>query len=73
MFATAVNAVAVIPVVYSGSKWLDVNAGASCYEDVVKLPKALSYEGRVYVRTGFNSDTGVVTYKPNPVAYPVLA
>ena len=70
--AAVVDAVSVIPVNYGGQKWLDVNAGAKDYDDVVKLPKALAYEGLVYVRTGYNSDTGVVTYKPGPVAYPVL-
>lgn len=73
MVAVPVNAVPVVPVSYRGDKWLEVNAGVRDYDDVVKLPTALAYDGAVYVRTGFNSDTGVVCYKPGPVAYPVAA
>jgi hypothetical protein len=38
--------------------------------DYHQWPKAVEYEGRVYVLTGYNSDTNRIHYKEGKVAYP---
>jgi hypothetical protein len=41
---------------------MDVN-GYYTYDSVRTMPKVVEYDGRIYARTGWNSDTGEVYYK----------
>lgn len=48
---------------------IDPSNGYYTYENLQKLPKVLKYDGRVYVRTGWNSDVGRAYYRTGlPVA-----
>lgn len=46
----------------TGDKWIITSIGANNYDGYEKSPVALSYKGKAYGRTGWNSDTGHVYY-----------
>jgi hypothetical protein len=53
----------------TGLKWLHVDVPApGDWSQVCALPAALSYEGEVYVRTGWNSDK-LEAYYRNKMPY----
>lgn len=49
-------------------KCLDFHYGDA--DPVNYLPKAIRYNGMTYIKTGFNSDVGVVHYKQGDPAIP---
>jgi len=51
-------------------KCLDFHYGS--IDPVNDLPKAIRFEGITYIKTGFNSDVGVVHYKQGEPAIPCL-
>lgn len=51
---------------------LDPKTGHYLYESVKAFPRAVMYDGEMYVFTGWNSDTGHVYYKTGrKIATPV--
>lgn len=58
----------------TGNRWIHLDVPApGDWEQVQKLPKALAYEGRIYVRTGWNSDKLVAYYRDQmPAAFDIV-
>lgn len=57
------NGVAVESSYYAfGSHWLTISVGVNNYEGFESSPVGLTFDGRTYGRTGWNSDNGRVYY-----------
>jgi hypothetical protein len=53
---------------FDGEFWLQTDGGQD-YQEYKAMPTVLEFEDRQYVKMGFNSDTGRVSYRANaPVA-----
>lgn len=59
--ATAINAISVIPTSYAGTTILTTKVEG--YEGYAALPQVVEYQGGIYCRTGWNSDTMLAYYK----------
>jgi hypothetical protein len=46
-----------------GFWWLCTNVPGLCYDVYKALPRVVQYEGKNYIKMGWNSDTGNVSYK----------
>jgi hypothetical protein len=57
------------PEMFDGELWIQARVAANDYEAFAKTPQAVSFVGRTFGRTGWNSDTGSVSYSTGvPVA-----
>ena len=73
--ATAVNAFDASPVqTPDGVRWLQVVADADIYPHFKRLPEVCQFDGRLYRKCGFNSDSFLIHYREvseKKVAIPV--
>lgn len=51
-----------------GANYITLRVCPNDYDACKSLPTVLAFQGASYVRTGWNSDTGEVTYKDRPYA-----
>lgn len=61
MTATEVKAIQVIPQQAHGMRWLETRVADA--EEYLALPKVVNFQGTIFYRTGWNSDTGTAYYK----------
>ncbi len=67
MSNTASPVTAALPVndygVYDGVAWLRTAVHDLSFDTYKALPKVVKYEDRLFVKMGFNTDNGTVSYK----------
>ena len=49
--------------VYDGVAWFRTSVSDLGYDTYKALPKVVKYEGKLFVKMGFNTDNGTVSYK----------